>query len=362
MHPDAATDVWRTEMLPTRLRSGRRPFTGAALPGHLVWHGASVRDFDGLTSIGKLRRLRRVAAEALRRYDLRDYRLALLADSFNTIFRVSCAGEIFVLRVGPALRIHTPDAAYAESAWTTELAAAGLRVPRIVTTSDGSPSVRAAADDVPGVRECTLLTWTTGRALTRPVSGRDVHDLAVLSARLHRASPARRSRPPGALNGRFGLLFELPNRLSELPEPRRSLFTAALARAQSGIDGLWQRRAEPPPLIHHDLAPNNVLRDRHGLRPIDFQDLTWGHREQDLANTIYGLTRGDLVNETIERFRSSYETLRPWPELNDDLLADLFAARRASMVNLALAVGRPGLDDYLARHSDALRTYLRSRG
>ena len=27
MHPDAATDVWRTEMLPTRLPSGRRPFT-----------------------------------------------------------------------------------------------------------------------------------------------------------------------------------------------------------------------------------------------------------------------------------------------------------------------------------------------
>lgn len=41
-----------------------------------------------------------------------------------------------------------------------------------------------------------------------------------------------------------------------------------------------------------------------------------------------------------------------------ELLADLFAARRLEMANLALAMNRPGLPEYLERHASALRDYL----
>ncbi len=107
----------------------------------------------------RLRRLRVVAVEALRHFDLSEYRLALQADSFNTVFRVSCVGATYLLRVGPARTIHEVGAAFAEYQWTSALADRGPLVPRIVLTMGGAASVRVAVPGVPGSRECSLPTW-----------------------------------------------------------------------------------------------------------------------------------------------------------------------------------------------------------
>ena len=80
--------------------------------------------------------------------------------------------------------------------------------------------------------------------------------------------------------------------------------------------------------------------------------------QQDLARTIYGLTRGVSVSATLESFRAGYQTVRPWPQLEDRLLADLLAARRLMMVNLAIGVGRPDLSEYTERHAQLLRSYV----
>lgn len=47
----------------------------------------------------------------------------------------------------------------------------------------------------------------------------------------------------------------------------------------------------------------------------------------------------------------------PWPEFDVITLEDLFAARRLMMVNLALALDRPDVDDYVARNAAALRSF-----
>lgn len=231
-------------------------------------------------------------------------------------------------------------------------------MPRIVLTEDGAASVRVAVPGVPGQRECTLLTWRTGRALARPTGREDIADLAVLSAEFHRASPVLPNRPPGVLDGRRVRHFQIPDLFDEAPHVNRAVFQAAVLRAQHGLDRLWENAPDAPRLIHSDLTPNNVLRSRGLLAAIDFQDMTWGHLEQDLANTLFGVTRGADVDETLPTFRSSYEQIRPWPGPDHELLADLLAARRLEMANLALAMDRAGLPDYLERHPAALRTYL----
>jgi Ser/Thr protein kinase RdoA (MazF antagonist) len=319
-----------------------------------------VPDFDQLTSTGRLRRLRGLASAALDHYDLGDSKLALLADSFNTLFRVTTAGGTYVLRVGPQHRIHAVGSAQAESDWTDDLVARGLPSPRVVASRDGSPSLTVGIEGVPGLRECMVLTWTPGRTPARPVSTDDARALATLSARLHSVSPGRNERPVGVLDGRSVLLFELPDLLSDLPEPDRTLFGDARSRAQFGIATLWRQASEPPRLLHGDLTPNNVVRNRDGLTAIDFQDMTWGQPEQDVANSLFGLARDDGDGRLAAAYRESYAEVSPWPGLVDDLLEDLFAARRITMVNLALALRRPGLSEYLARHAEALRVYLGS--
>ncbi len=290
-----------------------------------------------------------VAAAALTRYRLGEHRVVRLADSFNTVFRVDAADASYALRVGPEHRVHPIDAVLTEARWTRQLAGHGLCVPRLVPAADGAASVQIKG------RECSVWNWVPGRPLTQPASTADVQRLAVLSARLHGASPPLADAPTGALVARTARYFDVPDLLAELTPPHREVLEAARDRAQAAIDHLWREHTAPPRLIHGDLTPSNVVRDGAELHPIDFQDLSWGHAEQDLAHSIYGVTRGHDLATGLAAFRTGYERVRPWPALDLPLLIDLVAARRVSMVNLAVLRRRPGLDAYVARHAEALR-------
>lgn len=296
-------------------------------------------------------RLDPFVAEALSHYQVRPSYVQQVATSFNTLFTVVCDTGTYLLRVGPALRVHDVDAAMAEAAWTDELAAAGLTVPRLIRTLDGGPAVTVTNDAES--RICTLCTWVDGEVLARPMSSTDATELGELAARLHAASPPRPEKPTGALDGRRVLLFQLPNLLHRAAEAQ--IFLAALDRSQLALDRVGTQ-PEPRRLVHGDLTASNVVRTRDGLVPIDFQDMFWGHRHQDVANSLFGYLRHD--DGTLAAvFRSGYERLMPWPEFDVITLEDLFAARRLMMVNLALALDRPRVDDYLARHAAALRSY-----
>lgn len=289
--------------------------------------------------------------EALGHYRLSVEAVAKLADSFNTLFTVRGGAQTYLLRVGPTLRIHEVGAARAEAEWTEELAAAGLTVPRLISSIDGRAAVSVADGDAS--RICTVATWIDGEVLPRPMSAADAVDLGRLAARLHAASPPRTVRSPGALDGRRVLLFELPDLLDRAADA--PTFRAAARRSQAAVDRLWQQSSAPR-LVHGDLTASNVVRTAAGLVPIDFQDMFWGHPQQDIAYSLFSYLRHDY-DTLAAAFRAGYEQVQPWPDFEAAALEDLFAARRLLMANLAIALERPGLDDYLAVHAAALRTY-----
>ena len=307
--------------------------------------------------------LRRVAAAALQRYEFGEHRLVPLTESFNAVFRVDCAAGSFLVRVGPGLRIHPVDAVRGEARWTRQLAGRGLLVPQLVRASDGAVSVRVTADDPPNARECSVWTWVPGDPLTAPTvdapsTDADLRQLAELSAQLHDASPPLTERPPDVLSARSVHYFDLPDRLPDLPLPHRAVLLAARDQAQQAIDVLWRTADTAPRIVHGDLTPSNVVRYHGALAAIDCQDLSWAHVQQDLAHTIYGITRGVDLAAGLAAFRAGYERVRPWPGLDLGLLTDLVMARRVAMVNLAIARRRPGLAAYVERHAEALRPLL----
>ncbi len=297
----------------------------------------------------------RAVEAALARFPIRYDAVTELTESFNTVYRVDAGLHRFVLRVGSNQRIHAPDAAEAEAAWTDELAAAGLTVPRVVSTIDGAAYAAIDVDGM-GERHCMLLTWTDGESPTRPISVMEARWLGVLSAKLHLASPERADRPDGVLDGLTVLHFNVPNGLGELDGEYGALFREAYSVGAEALHGLDS--AGHPRIVHGDLTAANTIRTDAGLVPIDFQDITWGHVERDLANTLYSIAQDDGDGSLAAAFQTAYETLRPWPALDRNLLEGLFVVRRLSMVNLALTLRRPGLSEYVRRHADRLRALL----
>ncbi|HTD50708.1 MAG TPA: aminoglycoside phosphotransferase, partial [Acidimicrobiia bacterium] len=125
------------------------------------------RAIDDLTRRGQLGRLRAVALDVLRHYDVDVARCSFVAQAFNTVFRVDAAdGSTYALRVSPRMRIHADGCELAEAAWLSALRVdAGLAVPQVMRTRQGSVVEFGAAAGVPDPRSCVLFGWMAGRPL-----------------------------------------------------------------------------------------------------------------------------------------------------------------------------------------------------
>jgi Ser/Thr protein kinase RdoA (MazF antagonist) len=128
---------------------------------------AGVRAFEELTTRGRIRRLRRLALDALDQYDLDVARCAFHARAFNTVFRVDATnGSTYALRMSPSLRIHADGCEVAEAAWLATLRRdAGLPVPKVIPARDGSVVVWVSIPGVSEARSCVLFEWVRGHRL-----------------------------------------------------------------------------------------------------------------------------------------------------------------------------------------------------
>jgi Ser/Thr protein kinase RdoA (MazF antagonist) len=325
------------------------------------------------------------ARAALRAYGLDGAPFAEVSTSFNTVLRVDTPHGPRLLRVGPHRGVHRPGVAEAERDLLGHLASRGARVPRVLPTADGAASVTVEVPDLPGPRTCMLLEWVPGQPVRRPCTVAEAAELGRLSAGLHDLAPTALLLPPGVLDGRDALAFAVPDLLDTVGDVGPVL-RAAHARAQDAVDDLWESRADSGAaarVLHGDLTQANVVtadareaggaptdRDADdaalppapGLVPIDFQDLLWGHVEQDVAISLLRLSRDDGTGERCAAFRTGYEAVRPWPPLDAALLTDLFAARRLQLVNINLVMDTTGTRMGVDLHLAALRRYAEGAG
>ena len=306
-----------------------------------------------------------LALEALRSYDVDPERVRLAAESFNSIFRVTTAAAVYALRVGSALRIHPEGTSAVEASWHHRLRGQGLYVPGVLAnTAGGLATLVADGQAEGGARVCVLFEWVAGRSLRACLTERRSAALGRLSARLHAGAVGW--SPPGAndvLTADRVLCWRLPERLSAAQARFGfgTLFTDALARAQSAVDSLWQSPPHPPHLLHGDLTPANVIvAPRRGLVPIDFQDTVRGFEVQDLSITVAALRRLPDGNRLVDAFRGGYAECRPWPDFSPALLESLIVARGLHQMNLTLNMtGIEERESYVAGHAERVRAWMR---
>jgi Ser/Thr protein kinase RdoA (MazF antagonist) len=190
-----------------------------------------------------------------------------------------------------------------------------------------------------------LFQWIGGRRLLNAMSSARAYQLGWLAAVLHDHAEATTSGvPPKVLVADRVLHWLVDDRLDELAPGYGELFREALDRTQQTLDALWSHPPHAPHLIHGDLTSSNVIVQRDNLVVIDFQDLVWGLEIQDLAITLRSLSRSHGGGALLGPFRSGYEQIRPWPQLEPDLVDTLTAGRWLHQLNLGLNLRRPGLD------------------
>jgi len=320
-----------------------------------------VRAFDELTPRGQVGRLRTVALDALRAYDLEVERCSFVRRAFNTVFRIDAtSGSTYALRVSPSLRIHADGCEAAEAAWLAALRSdAGLAVSQVIPARAGSVVVWARAPGVPDGRSCVLFDWVRGRPLRERLNVARARQVGVLVALVHEHGSSYAGEPPaGVLIADRVLYFRGASRLDELRGRYGSLLDYAVGRAQQALDELWRNPPHRAHLLHGDLHAGNVMMHRNELVLMDFQDLIWGFEVQDLSIALLGLERLGDTGSWSTAFRSGYESVRPWPDAEPETRSALRAARHLNELDFSLNMRRPGLEQLIARHAEAITDWM----
>ena len=329
-----------------------------------------MKDFFDLTPMGRTRRLRRAAMEALGSYDLDVETLRVMSTATNGVFRVDTAGgERYVLRVGRGGNIgHSLDQVRSETEWLTALDRdTDLQVPVPVANSAGKTVTQVEIAGVPDTRNCVLFKWLPGRLLDEHLTQSNIERYGLLAARLHEHAGSFRPSAEFSIV-RYDRVFPFdepvvlfdPDRSMFVPDGRRQVFEAAVERVRQAIGDLKDR--EPMRVIHGDLHRWNVLTRGDSVAPFDFEDLMWGWPVQDLAIALYYLDREANYLDLRAAFRTGYELIRPWPDVTGAEIDTFIAGRALVLANDVELLEEPeyreSAPEWMAGFETRIRTLL----
>jgi Ser/Thr protein kinase RdoA (MazF antagonist) len=303
-----------------------------------------MKSYQQLTPLGRARRLRQMAWNALAQYDLNVTRLSLITNDTNGIFRVDTfTGEKWILRVTAPEGGHNRDHVTAEMDWLAALAHdTHLSVPRPLPTRNGKFLVEANTAGVPEPRLCEIFSWVPGADLVDRLTPTNTMLFGELMAHLH--EHARTYCPPAGVELlTFDRVFPFPEPVVLFEDRFRSIFTShqlnifrqAVDLVQIAID-LLKASNEPMRIIHGDFHPWNVRIARGVLSPIDFEDLMWGWPVQDIAISLYYSLDKPNYPEIRSNFEQGYRRVNPWPERYEGEIDGFIAARGIGLLNFVL--------------------------
>jgi Ser/Thr protein kinase RdoA (MazF antagonist) len=281
--------------------------------------------------------LRDLARAALDQQGIAVKRLRWMGQHTNHLFRCDTAdGERLVVRVCPPGGRSDAEL-NAELAWLAALAR-----DTTLTVPLARFSTRTATPELPGGGRCIAFTWVQGRPCGSRPSWRLVADLGRVIATLHQHAQGFRM-PPEFTRPVLDIEYLTwagtwhADQLARRPvDPATRRLLAETAGRVEAVLALLGQDPAGYGLVHADLCLDNVL-DHHGqARPIDFDDVSWGHYALDLA-----IAADDIPEDLHQVLLDGYQTVRPLPSGYEEHQAALLTARRLYLAVWHLANGLP---------------------
>lgn len=302
-----------------------------------------MKPYNELTRIGRLRRARQLANQALPVYGMGDAKLTFLRYFANITYRIDLTDTPperlsfspylpgrFLLRI---LLSNNWDYALGEMTWLAALSReGGLPVPAPVSTLDGELLVRVHTPGMPAGRMISVMRWLDGHKLKTVLSSDQYRAWGEMLGRMHAFSSTW--QPPenfrrfvwdweGLLGGRD--FSWPPDRLvntmpDNLKEPFRHVSDKArleMAEMGNGPDAFG--------MIHGDMYPDNVLEKAGEFIPIDFEDCGFGYWLWDIGAALSTSPWTEAWYRKRDDFLEGYLQFHPLPESQLKHL-DLFIA------------------------------------
>jgi Ser/Thr protein kinase RdoA (MazF antagonist) len=327
-----------------------------------------MKPFETLTYRGQFRRLRRLAFEALRAYEVDEPRLTALLHEDNTTFRVdSTSGERYVLRIHRPSR-KTVAEVRSEMTWLTFLRQeTDLVVPQPVPRRDGELITVASVEGVPEPRLCVLLRWLPGRFVDKGLKPLHLERVGAFMARLHLGA-AQFNPQDGFCRGRLDNLYGKPRGISEAlarqqvdnPEdeataihhvtevcsPDDGARVGVLIKRIRAVQRALGQGPETFGLIHGDLHQENYFFHQGQVRTIDFDDCGYGYYLYDLAVTAYEVGWRDNTAALRDALLTGYRSVRPLSPEHEGYLQTFMDLRDLQMMLWAIEMrDHPGFRD-----------------
>ncbi len=262
-----------------------------------------MKDYEDLTYLGRIRRMRELARIALTAYGITDSRFCLLRQAGNTLYKVhafntpvSDTDENLFLKDTYLLRIYEPgyqepEAITHELTWLSDMRVEA-DLPEPITSLDGKLLVQVETTGVDQPRWCSLLRWVKAKSVLHRTQPYHFREQGKLMARMHHFSAGwplatdetkRRFDWEGLFANDVGSGMRNAEAWALLtPENRRAF--AFVAKQVKQVMDAWGESADVFGLIHGDLAIDaNLLFWHKKPRAIDFDDSGYGYWIYDLA-------------------------------------------------------------------------------
>lgn len=286
-----------------------------------------------------------LAERVLKRYPFLTREVTHLATHSNVMYQVIAEnGQQMVLRVGTP-QANTRSNIGFEVAWLDALSReTDLDVVRPIRTAGGALIVDEHDSVLDQTRSCVLFTWIPGAPLGRGAGPFGYRLLGQMLARLQ--AHGKDWQPLGGLEGMrrwdrlfyygtdidqvvvsnptYGHLFEIRRRTIIL----RASELAAAVISESWADGGAQ-------VVHGDLHEWNVHMAGSRLYAFDFEDVMVALPAQDISISLYGSRAEDQFGEIQTAFRKGFESVAPWPIVDQSQLDGFHAARQVMLMNYA---------------------------
>ena len=283
-------------------------------------------DFSALSYLSQVRRLRKLAEEALEKYQLGRCRLEFINHGENTTFKVTTShGKKYLLRIHRK-GYHTPQAIGEEIRWLKRLSKTSIPVQKPVPARDGKLLVAIKSSFVGEVRYCDVFEWVEGKIRTRGLTHKDFYLVGELTARLQQStSGVKTHRDYWSAEGLIGDIgkFGRMKDLEPLLKKDYADFTKARKMVLRKLKAYEKKYPHKMGLIHSDLHFGNVLWQKGEVKPIDFDDCGYGFHIYDLATTWSGgevhLQRAGHKKKEVESFKQAlFEGYRSVSEMTSE--------------------------------------------